>query len=91
MQHPTKRRVGRLRALTLAAALLVSVFAAAIPASAAPGNGNGKAVGAPEAGGLSWVWTGSNELVQPKSWVWTGSAGDNDELVSPQSWVWTGG
>lgn len=85
MHRPTKRRAGRLRALTVACALGVSVVATALPASATPERLQpDDAVSQPVEQSSSWVWVRDAELT-PSSWVWVrgGNGG-----TSTQSWVW---
>jgi hypothetical protein len=82
MTRTSIRRPGRLRALVVAAALCVSMFAAALPASAASVNANSLRGNADT---KAWVWIGEDTGFAPHGWVWI--RGQSDQ----KAWVWIRG
>jgi hypothetical protein len=79
----TPPRPRRLRALLVAGALSVSMFATALPAAAMPEQATPPAHA-----------TGNNssgQQVGPASWIWVRSVEApvaDDELFTTQSWIW---
>jgi hypothetical protein len=77
----TPPRPRRLRALLVAGALGVSMFATALPAAATPERATPPAHTAASSG----------QQVGPASWIWVRSVEApvaDDELFTPQSWIW---
>jgi hypothetical protein len=86
----TSSRPRRLRALLVAAALSVSMFASALPAAASPNAAaQDRAPVVSTEGGVSpnsWIWTrNGGEGFAPESWIWTRSV----DQFGAESWIWT--
>jgi hypothetical protein len=86
----TSSRPRRLRALLVAAALSVSMFGTALPASAAASATSLERAPALDAAGpfapQGWTWIRSTDSTfAPRGWTWIRST---DSTFAPQGWTW---